>query len=175
MARQGCDQRGMVAHFVSGWRAPKHEAISARIQKVAPRHAAVLATRAPDQLTQEQRVLFDQVSSMCPELKLMRTLALEFRAALTSKNGNQMRDWIQTAIRSGIQSLARFAFGLRRDISAVIAAVESHFSNGQVEGQINRLKMIKRQMYGRAGLTLLHARILPYRALLSGCAVQRAP
>lgn len=166
-------QRGMVAHFVSGWRAPKHHAI-ARIQKVAPRHAAVLATRAPDQLTQEQRVLFEQLSSTCPELKLMRMLALDFRAALSSKDGNQMRDWIQNAIRSGIQSLVRFAFGLRRDMSAVIAAVESHFSNGQVEGQINRLKMIKRQMYGRAGLKLLHSRILPYRTL-SGCAVQRAP
>jgi transposase len=76
-------------------------------------------------------------------------------------------------MRSGIGSLVRLAFGLRRDISAVIAAVENHFSNGQVEGQINRLKMIKRQMYGRAGLKLLHARILPYRTL-SG-PVQRAP
>ena len=167
-------QRGMVARFVSGWRAPKHHAITAPIQKVAPRHAAVLAMRAPEQLTQEQRVLFERVSCTCPELKLMRTLALDFRAALTSKDGNQMCDWIQTAMRSGIGSLVRFAFGLRRDMSAVIAAVESHFSNGQVEGQINRLKTIKRQMYGRAGLKLLHARILPYRTL-SGCAVQRAP
>jgi transposase len=104
----------------------------------------------------------------------MRTLALDFRAALTSKDGNQMRDWIHTDMHSGIGSLVRFAFGLRRDISAVIAAVESHFSNGQVEGQINRLKMIKRQMYGRAGLKLLRARILPCRTL-GGCAVQRAP
>jgi transposase len=167
-------QRGVVARFVSGWRAAKHHVVTARIQKVAPRHAAVLATRAPDQLTQEQRNFFDQISSRCPELNLTRALALDFRDALISKNGNQMRDWIQTAMRSGIGSLVRFAFGLRRDIAAVIAAVESHFSNGQVEGQINRLKVIKRQMYGRAGLKLLLARILPYRTL-SGCAVQRAP
>lgn len=167
-------QRGMVAQFVSGWRAPKHHVVAARVQRIAPRQAALLATRASDQLTPEQRMLFDRVSSTCSGLKLMRTLALDFRAALTSKDGNQMRGWIQTAMRCGIGSLVRFAVGLRRDISAVTAAVESYFSNGQVEGHINRLKMIKRQMYGRAGLQLLHARILPYRTL-NGHAIQRAP
>jgi transposase len=85
-----------------------------------------------------------------------------------------MLDWIQTAMRSGIGSLVRFAVELRRDIYAVSAAVESHFSDGQVEGQIKRLKMIERQMYGRVGLKLLHASILPYRRVRGG-AVQRAP
>jgi transposase len=141
---------------------------------LAPRHAAVLTTRAAEQLTQEQRLLFEQLSCTCPELKWMRMLALDFRQALTSKDGQQMRDWIEIAKRSGIGSIVRFAFGPQRDLSAVSAAVESPWSNGQVEGQINRLKMIKRQMYGRAGLRLLHVRILPYRTL-TGCVVQRAP
>jgi transposase len=56
----------------------------------------------------------------------------------------------------------RFSYGLQKDISAIAAAVESPWSTGQVEGQINRLKMIKRQMYGRAGFELLRARVLPY-------------
>ena len=51
---------------------------------------------------------------------------------------------------------------LQKDISAVAAAVETSWSSGQVEGQINRLKTIKRQMYGRAGFELLRARVLPY-------------
>jgi transposase len=165
--------RSMVAKFVSGWRASSSQR-NARPQRIAARHAAALATRAPEQLTQEQRLLFDQLSSSCPDLKWMRTLALDFRAALTSRDGHQMRGWVQIAKLSGIGSLVRFAFGLQRDLSAVTAAVESHWNNGQVEGQINRLKMIKRQMYGRAGLGLLHARILPYRTL-TGCVVQRAP
>jgi hypothetical protein len=55
----------------------------------------------------------------------MRTLALDFRAALTSRDGDQMRDWIQIAKLSGIGSLVRFAFGLQKDLSAVSAAVES--------------------------------------------------
>ena len=51
---------------------------------------------------------------------------------------------------------------LKKDLSAVSAAVETSWSTGQVEGQINRLKTIKRQMYGRAGFELLRARVLPY-------------
>ena len=66
------------------------------------------------------------------------------------------------AEHSGIGSLARFAAGLQKDLAAVLAAVETCWSNGQVEGQINRLKTLKRQMYGRAGFALLRARVLPY-------------
>ena len=58
--------------------------------------------------------------------------------------------------------VVRFAYGLQKDISAIAAAVETSWSTGQVEGQINRLKTIKRQMYGRAGFELLRARVLPY-------------
>jgi hypothetical protein len=56
----------------------------------------------------------------------------------------------------------RCAYGLKKDLRAVLAAMETRWSNGQIEGQINRLKAIKRQMYGRAGFHLLRARVLPY-------------
>jgi transposase len=56
----------------------------------------------------------------------------------------------------------RFLYGLQKDISAVGSAVDTPWSTGQLEGQINRLKMIKRQMYGRAGFELRRARVLPY-------------
>jgi transposase len=124
--------------------------------------------------TEEQAALFDQLSSVCPDLTWMRTLALDFRAVLNSKDSNQLNDWIQTAKLCSIGHIVRFAFGLQKDMAAVSAAVESPWSNGQVEGQINRLKTIKRQMYGRAGLPLLKARILPYQAI-AGTVDQRAP
>jgi len=57
--------------------------------------------------------------------------------------------------------LVRFAHGLRKDLAAVTAAVETEWSNGQTEGQINRLKTIKRQIYGRAGFTYLRAKSAP--------------
>jgi transposase len=167
-------QRSMVAQLVARWRKPGRLSGSVFPQKIAPQHAAILATRPAEQFTDEQRALFAQLCSACPELLWMRTLALEFRTALASKDGQQMRVWIQTAKHSGIGSLVRFAFGLQKDLSAVLAAVETPWSNGQVEGQINRLKMIKRQMYGRANFSLLRARVLPYTHVTPS-APQRAP
>lgn len=167
-------QRGMVAEFLSGWRSSSPLVAASAPQKMAPRSVAVLITRTPDQLTEQQRLVLDQLSFHCPDLVAIRTLTLSFRAALSSQDGQQMRDWIRLAKHSGIPPLVRFAFGLQRDLSAVLAAVNTPWSNGQVEGQINRLKMIKRQMYGRAGLRLLHARLLPYQPLANG-SLQRAP
>ena len=63
--------------------------------------------------------------------------------------------------KAGIYSLVRFVRTLKQDLSAVEAAVSEPWSNGPVEGQLNRLKMLKRQMYGRAGIELLRARLLP--------------
>ena len=65
------------------------------------------------------------------------------------------------ATDSGIYGMQRFVRTLKQDLSAVEAAVEQTWSNGPVEGHINKLKIIKRQMYGRAGFELLRARILP--------------
>jgi transposase len=167
-------QRSMVAQFVSGWRAGKRSLPPLHPRRISPKQAAVLTTRAPDGLSHEQKAMFDRLASTCPELPSMQSLALGFRAALISKEASQMRNWIQTAKQSGIGSFVRFAFGLQRDISAVLAAVETPWSNGQVEGQINRLKMIKRQMYGRAGFRLLIARVLPYKPIAYSV-LQRAP
>jgi transposase len=82
-----------------------------------------------------------------------------------SKDPDGVLHWIRTAARSGIGPLVRFAYGLNKDFGAVIAAVETPWSNGQIEGQINRLKAIKRQIYGRAGFQLLRARVVPYQAM----------
>ena len=72
----------------------------------------------------------------------------------------KLKDWFGKVEQSGISELARFVKGLREDEAAVQAAMEYAWSNGQVEGQINRLKMVKRQMFGRANLDLLKARVL---------------
>jgi transposase len=62
--------------------------------------------------------------------------------------------WLLAAEQSDVPELQRFAAGLRRDYAAVNAALTLPWSNGQVEGQVNRLKLLKRQMYGRAGFEL---------------------
>jgi transposase len=167
-------QRSMVAQFVSGWRRRGPGSRSDRPQRFAPRHVAILTTKSPDRLTEEQGLLFTRLSTSCPELLSMRALALEFRDALASKDRGQMLWWIQNAKQCGIGALVRFGFGLQKDLSAVLAAVETPWSNGQVKGQINRLKTIKRQMYGRAGFRLLRARVLPFIPLRP-LPAQRAP
>jgi transposase len=74
--------------------------------------------------------------------------------------------WMEKARKTGIHSLVRFVRTLKQDLSAVEAAVSKPWSNGPVEGHINRLKMLKRQMYGRADIELLRARLLPEPALM---------
>ncbi|WP_102128610.1 ISL3 family transposase [Deinococcus planocerae] len=71
-----------------------------------------------------------------------------------------LRGWLSELEQSEVKELQAFAVGLDRDFDAVRAALETSYSNGQVEGQVNRLKTIKRSMYGRAGLDLLKARVL---------------
>ena len=92
----------------------------------------------------------------------LRSIALGFGDALKADRSPQLLQWIAKAKRCEFGPVVRFAYGLQKDISAVAAAVDTAWSTGQVEGQINRLKTIKRQMYGRAGFDLLRARVLPY-------------
>ena len=68
--------------------------------------------------------------------------------------------WLKGAAACGVRALTTFAAGLRQDGAAVRAALTLPWSSGQAEGQINRLKMLKRQMYGRAGFDLLRRRVL---------------
>jgi transposase len=160
--------RQMVSNHVSSWRvSPRSRSSSKKrkLDRIAPKHAAILTCRPAERLSEQQKALFDQVALNCPSIRPMRFLALDFREAITSKDGDAMLHWIRTAAQSGIGPLVRFAYGLRKDFKAVIAAVETSWSNGQTEGQINRLKAIKRQMYGRAGFRLLRARVLPHHAM----------
>jgi transposase len=73
--------------------------------------------------------------------------------------------WLGEAHHSGIYALQRFAGTLQGDLDAVRNAVIEPWSNGQTEGQISRLKTMKRAMYGRAGITLLRARMLPLHTI----------
>jgi len=92
----------------------------------------------------------------------LRRISVGFRAALVADDSSQLRRWVEDAKHSEFGPVVRFAYGLQKDISAVSAAVDTSWSTGQVEGQINRLTLIKRQVYGRAGFELLRARVLPY-------------
>ena len=91
----------------------------------------------------------------------MRKLVLGFRTILRAGKPATLHRWMEQARKTGIHSLVRFVRTLKQDLQAVESAVSTPWSNGPVEGHITRLKMLKRQMYGRASIELLRARLLP--------------
>ncbi|GAC1529488.1 MAG: ISL3 family transposase [Chloroflexota bacterium] len=103
------------------------------------------------------------VETLCcsyPQIRTAQRLANDFVAMLKKRARSALAGWLQQARASGVREMRGFANGLERDFDAVQAAVETPYSNGIVEGHINRLKMLKRQMYGRASLALLRIRVL---------------
>ena len=113
------------------------------------------------QLTPAQAAKVAALKDASPDFVIMRGLAMRFRGILRSKNVKGLETWLNDAQRSGLFAIQRFVRTLRRDIEAVKNGVTETWSNGQTEGQINRLKTLKRSMYGRAGADLLRARMLP--------------
>ncbi|MDQ2842517.1 MAG: transposase [Acidobacteriota bacterium] len=145
-------------------RSPKHGKAEST-QTPGTKAAAILICKRPERRSADQQHILDRLAGSHADIGHLCGLALEFRNAMQSKDGSRMLTWIDNAKSSAHVSVARFAQGLRRDLKPVIAAVESSFSSGQVEGQVNRLKALKRQMYGRAGFRLLRARVLPFSPL----------
>ena len=95
-----------------------------------------------------------------PVIAQAYTLSQAFLALVRERRGDALAAWITEATASGIAALARFAQGLQEDLPAITAGLTLPWSNGPVEGQVNRLKLLKRQSYGRAGVRLLRQRVL---------------
>ncbi|MCL4489706.1 MAG: transposase [Chloroflexi bacterium] len=82
---------------------------------------------------------------------------------IRERRGDQLDSWLEKAEASTLPDLRNFATGLRRDYDAVRAGLSLPWSNGQTEGQVNRLKAIRRQMYGRGNFDLVRRRVLYQR------------
>lgn len=114
--------------------------------------------------TEEKKIEHQSfVESLCnisDEIRKTRQLGMEFIDMLRKRQGAYLDSWLQKAKTSGIADLKNFASGIELDKDAVFNAMTLEWSNGQVEGNNNRVKMLKRQMYGRANFDLLRARVL---------------
>jgi hypothetical protein len=119
--------------------------------------SAVLLSKFRTDLTHAQAEIVDAFKQQCPDFAVMRKLVLNFRSLLRVGKLAALRRWMKRAQKTGIHALTRFVRTLQQDLRAVEAAVTEPWSNGPVEGHINRLKTLKRQMYGRAGVKLLRA------------------
>jgi hypothetical protein len=114
----------------------------------------------PDDLDDEQRLGLKQVRSTCPHLDAAAGHVGAFAEILTGRHGEQLDAWMAAVEADDLPYLHRFVRGLRLDYDAVLNGLTLPHNSGAVEGNVNRIKMIKRQMYGRAKFDLLRKRIL---------------
>ncbi|HEY6274870.1 MAG TPA: transposase [Streptosporangiaceae bacterium] len=126
----------------------------------AARKVASWILTPPGRLTDGDRATLAQITARCEELKATRGLVREFAGMLCHRHGEHPGTWATQAENSTVSELRGFAKGLRKDWAAVTAGLTVPYSSGPVEGHVNRIKMIKRQMYGRANPDLLRKRVL---------------
>ena len=110
--------------------------------------------------TQDAQLYVDQLLQVDPVIAQAYTLSQAFLTLLRERRGDALATWITEATASGLETLARFAQGLQEDLTAITAGLTLPWSNGPVEGHITRLKLLKRQSYGRAGVGLLRQRMM---------------
>jgi transposase len=108
----------------------------------------------------DTQTYLDQLCQLDPNMARAYALSQAFLAIVRERRGADLEAWMAEAMDSGIDELARFARGLQDDLSAITAGLTLEWNNGVTEGQIHRLKLVKRQGYGRADFALLRQRVL---------------
>jgi transposase len=121
------------------------------------RTIARLMTTGRDRLSKAETVTVATIESGLPLLVEAREIIAAFHAMIRKKTLSDLQPWLERAEKSLVTS---FANGVMKDQAAVAAAITSGWSNGQTEGQITKLKLVKRQMYGRGKIDLLQARVV---------------
>ncbi|MFD7926624.1 transposase [Streptomyces sp. NPDC059742] len=145
-------QRSRLRQPESAWQA----------QPVGPRPPSARAVTRwilshPEDLAEGDRLQLKVVLANCHELDALAGHVRSFAHTLTQLQGHQVPAWIEAATTADLPSLQRFARHLERDLDAVTAGLSLPWNSGVVEGHVNRIKMLKRQMFGRAGFELLRS------------------
>lgn len=163
-----------VRHFVARWRAVLPDGLKrARTRPNSPapengakkivasaRLATWLLLRDAEKLEAEERTFVEHLVEMSPEIAEAQILAREFNRILKQRDREAFPSWMERMSQSRIREMKSLAAGLERDRAAVAAALEYEWSSGPTEGHINRLKTLKRAMYGRAKFDLLRIKVL---------------
>src|SRR5581483_4000558 len=132
---------------------------SSQAQLPAPRELVWLAMREPAKLTETEGILVDGLRQE-PTFDVAYGLVRRFVHLIRQEEGETLERWLADCATSNLRPFQSFAKTLQQDGAAVHAAITEPWSTGQVEGQITRVKLIKRQMYGRASFALLRKRVL---------------
>lgn len=169
-----CGYRGshtIVRSLLSEWRArspneahptsgPKRKAPVPTTRRLSSRAASFLLIKQPDVLNEKQRNHVQQLAQASDDLQLAYELTQQFVTMIRQRQVAPLDGWLTRVKAHAPREIKSFAAGLRRDYQAVRAGLSRLESNAQVEGQITRLKLIKRQMYGKAHFDLLRLRVL---------------
>ena len=111
-------------------------------------------------LTAQEQIALEQILDGNAEIRRTKELATQLRRIIAERQEEQLAPWLSQAESSAMKEWERFAWGMRQDQAAISAALRFAWSHGPVEGLVNRLKTIKRTMYGQAGVELLTHRML---------------
>jgi len=124
------------------------------------RHVASWILRDPATLNNDEQIKLKDVRARCPHLDALAGHVTEFAKILTGRHGDRLDAWIAAVEADDQPDLHSFTTGLQQDLAAVLNGLTLPHSSGAVEGNVNRIKMIKRQMYGRASFDLLRKRVI---------------
>jgi transposase len=161
----------LVRRLIGDWRArlpgppervrgKQRQAAPPTKRRLSPRQVSWLFVTDQQQLTADQRTLIQRICQTNAAFQELYQLGQDFVQMVKQRQSRQLNLWLARAHQSSSVELRGFAAGIKRDYAAVQAALSLPWSQGQVEGQITRLKLLKRQMYGRARFDLLRLRVL---------------
>ena len=160
----------LVSQLIGKWRASlpipepqvrgKKRQAAPGSRRVSARQASWLFVKPREQLTEEQQTLLARICQANADLEELYRLGQQFVLMVKQRQPRRLDAWLARAQQSSSVELQGFASGVKRDYAAVKAGLSLPWSQGQVEGQITRLKLLKRQMYGRAKFDLLRSRVL---------------
>lgn len=161
-------QRGLTARFSRLFKKKKgylneiYKSSSTEYLNISPRKLSIYLTNKNYQeiLSQTEISYYDGLKKDNSKLSCLWELSIEFREVFKSKSSLNLNKWIEKVKNTSLKKLNSFANGLTEDLDAVNAAVELEANNGLTENNVNRLKNIKRQMYGRASFNLLRRKVV---------------
>lgn len=159
IARRGYQgSYSLLQQALAAWRPPPPP----KTERKRTRHLSIrwLCLRPPEDLQQDERPVLEQVLAEDEELHTGYQLVQRFRKLIAERDVPALVAWLVDAEGSGLPSFITLAHGIRADAAAVEAALRTEWSNGPVEGHVHRVKLIKRQGYGRACFDLLRRRVL---------------
>lgn len=159
--------RSLLSQSVKPWRGPKKPKLPKKERRRAQKMTKRLSMRwiclkPPERLKADERVLLERLLAQEEALALGHDLLQRFRQLLKDRDLVALERWLCEAADSDIPSFMALANGIKADWAAVEAAFRLPWSNGLLEGHVNRVKLIKRQGYGRARFDLLRLRVLCY-------------